>query len=126
MRILSIKQPWASLIVHGFKDIENRSWRTHYRGPLIIHASQSHDRDSLARNLSVEYLSITPENLYRGQIIGMVELFDCVETSPSVWFEGPWGWRMRNARIVDPIPFTGALGLITPSRAILNKLGLAS
>ena len=34
MKALTIKQPWASLIVHGIKDIENRTWRTDYRGPL--------------------------------------------------------------------------------------------
>lgn len=35
MKALTIKQPWASLIVHGIKDIENRTWRTDYRGPVI-------------------------------------------------------------------------------------------
>ncbi len=37
--VLSIRQPYAWAVVHGIKDIENRSWRTHYRGPLLIHAS---------------------------------------------------------------------------------------
>ena len=39
MKALSIKQPWASLIAHGIKDIENRTWRTHFRGKIYIHAS---------------------------------------------------------------------------------------
>lgn len=39
MKAISIRQPWAWLIVNGFKDIENRSWRTKYRGPVLIHAS---------------------------------------------------------------------------------------
>ena len=38
MRALSIRQPWAWLIVNGHKDIENRSWRTKYRGPFLVHA----------------------------------------------------------------------------------------
>ena len=39
MKALSIKQPWASLIAHGIKDIENRNWKTHFRGRIYIHAS---------------------------------------------------------------------------------------
>ena len=37
-KALSIQQPWAWLIVNDHKDIENRDWRTHYRGPVLIHA----------------------------------------------------------------------------------------
>lgn len=39
MKALTLTQPWASLIMLGAKRIETRSWRTHYRGPLAIHAS---------------------------------------------------------------------------------------
>ena len=39
MKALSLRQPWASLIADGRKTIETRTWRTHYRGPLAIHAS---------------------------------------------------------------------------------------
>ena len=39
MKVIVIRQPWAWLIVNGIKDIENRSWRTRYRGPLLIQAS---------------------------------------------------------------------------------------
>jgi hypothetical protein len=45
---LSIRQPWASLIVAGLKPVENRSWRVRYRGPLLIHAGQRVDVDGLA------------------------------------------------------------------------------
>ena len=38
MKALSIKQPWASLIAHGIKDIENRTWKTNFRGRIYIHA----------------------------------------------------------------------------------------
>ena len=40
LKALSIRQPWAWLIVNGFKDVENRNWRTHWRGRLLIHASK--------------------------------------------------------------------------------------
>ena len=36
MKVIVVRQPWAWLIVHGYKDIENRSWRTRYRGTLLI------------------------------------------------------------------------------------------
>ena len=45
MKTLSIRQPWASLIVEGFKDVENRSWRTPIRGEIAIHASASKTED---------------------------------------------------------------------------------
>ena len=44
MKAISLKQPWADLIVNGIKDIENRTWKTSYRGKLFIHASKSFDR----------------------------------------------------------------------------------
>ena len=40
MKALSIRQPWAWLIVNGHKDIENRSWPTRFRGPVLIHAAK--------------------------------------------------------------------------------------
>jgi hypothetical protein len=41
MRAICIRQPWAHFIVKGFKDIENRSWKTNYRGPILIHAGET-------------------------------------------------------------------------------------
>ena len=44
MKALSVRQPWAHLIVTGIKRVENRFWETPYRGPLLIHAaSRWHD-----------------------------------------------------------------------------------
>jgi hypothetical protein len=45
LKILSIRHPWAYLIANGDKDIENRMWRTKYRGPFLIHASLALDRE---------------------------------------------------------------------------------
>ena len=44
-RALSIRQPWAWLILNGYKDLENRTWRTDYRGPLLIHAGMRVETD---------------------------------------------------------------------------------
>lgn len=42
-KALSLRQPWAWAVVHGYKDVENRSWSTKHRGPLLIHASKQLD-----------------------------------------------------------------------------------
>ena len=67
MKALTIRQPWASLIVDGEKRVENRTWPTKYRGPLLIHAGKSRlevDRDQARR-------------LPFSAIIGQVEVVDC-------------------------------------------------
>jgi hypothetical protein len=46
MKALSVRQPWAWLLVHGPKDIENRNWYTNYRGWVMIHASKTFDRSA--------------------------------------------------------------------------------
>ena len=43
MKAISIRQPWAWLIVHGYKDVENRTWATKHRGPILIHAGKTLD-----------------------------------------------------------------------------------
>jgi hypothetical protein len=113
MKVLSLKQPWAWLIFHG-KPIENRKWRTKYRGPLLIHASMIFDAEGdlwLLKNfpkLDIPSLS----NLPQGALIGRVEMIDCVSVSSSPWFFGPYGFVFVNpVELKHPIPARGALGL---------------
>ena len=47
MKILTVRQPWASLIVAGLKDVENRPWSTKYRGRLGNHAAMRFDQDAI-------------------------------------------------------------------------------
>ena len=54
MKALTIKQPWAYLIIHGGKDIENRTWRTKYRGRILIHAAKADDKKSKDADAEVE------------------------------------------------------------------------
>jgi hypothetical protein len=94
MKALSIKQPWASLIAHGIKNIENRTWRTHFRGKIYIHASAK-DFGSLSQALNQEQWSKTIEkwdsdyfpNRPLSAIIGEVEIVDCVINHSSIWAE---------------------------------------
>lgn len=98
-KVLSVKQPWASLIFHG-KNIENRTWATKYRGELLIHASAksagipsellTNDQFDSLRFHTKSDLSLT--ELMAGRyitsaIIGKVDLVDCVVNHPSVWAE---------------------------------------
>jgi hypothetical protein len=129
VKALSIRQPWAWLIVTGYKDIENRSWRTNYRGPLLIHASRAIDPTSLDRIEGRYGLRIPAKKLLRGGIIGVVELVDVVREYRSPWFDGEgFAWVLANPRPLDFVEMSGRLGLFdiasTPSGSV-QPIGLA-
>lgn len=117
MKALSIMQPWAWLIAHGHKDIENRTWRTNYRGPVLIHAGVRADPDYCDEGPRLLWdwpLIEQPDEFGFGGIVGEAEIVDCVSASSSPWFFGPYGFVIRNAR---PLPFLrcrGHLGFFTP------------
>jgi ASCH domain len=85
MKIISIKQPWAHLIVTGFKNVENRTWSTRYRGWALVHSSQRPDGIS-ADQIEQRYGVRPPSDLPRGGIVGMTEILDCVRPHPSKWY----------------------------------------
>lgn len=105
MKCISIKQPWAWLIAAGYKDIENRSWATKFRGECFIHASacltrkEYHECCDIALKIDRRLVSRMPcrADFLRGGIIGKCEIYDVVTESDSPWFFGPVGWRVRNA-----------------------------
>lgn len=111
---LTLKQPWASAIFLG-KDVENRSWPTDYRGPLIIHAGKTTDprayRSRIGRRL--------PHDLPAGAALGLVQIVG-VET-PQQPNSSPWGdrrsyrWRLFNPQpFPEPVPLRGQQGLFWP------------
>ena len=116
-KAISVIQPWAWLIVAGHKDIENRYLNTNFRGPVAIHASRKVD---VAAQIDVDHgihpvtaKSLTfkaPGHYAKGGIIGVADIVDCVTGSRSDWFEGPYGFVLANARMVDFIPCRGNLG----------------
>jgi hypothetical protein len=122
VRVLSIKQPWAFLIVHGyrdfhstdpmaqrFKDIENRSRNTKYRGRFYIHASKSIDKRAMEKFYDLGY--VHPDDCITGAIIGSADLVEVVTDSPSKWFEGKYGYVLSDPRwLLNPIPKKGKLG----------------
>jgi len=114
MKALSIRQPWAYLIASGQKDIENRSWRTHFRGKFYIHAGKKIDK--VAYETLVECgIKLPPiEKLKIGGIIGKAEISDCVNESKSEWFVGKYGFKIKNAKPVAFKPCKGQLSFFTP------------
>lgn len=76
MKCLSIKEPYASLIMHKHKMIETRSWKTNYRGELFIHASKKIINKNILSNDVLEL--IEDMNMNYGKIICKVKLVDCV------------------------------------------------
>lgn len=78
MKVITLKQPWASLIVNGYKKYEFRSWKTNYRGELYIHAGKGIDKEGMKR---VESLNL---KYPKSRIIGKVIIEDCIELNDKV------------------------------------------
>lgn len=138
MKAISIKQPWASLIVHGIKDIENRTWacpKKYIGQRVLIHASGSHGK-KFKVNLTNEQIKVAFAtiaegcmlgNLPFGSIIGSVQIVDCTFNHSSIWAEkskgvSPGGhvtdekepiiynWVLANPILFkEPIPAKGKL-----------------
>jgi activating signal cointegrator 1 len=72
MKALTIKEPWASLIINGYKEYEFRSWKTNYRGKILIHAGLSLEKENATKfkDYNLDY--------GHGEIIGEAYLDDCV------------------------------------------------
>ncbi len=126
MKALSIQQPFAWLIVNGYKDIENRTWNTSYKGFVLIHAGKQVDGTFFADDGKTLWLpraenvcgesiaAIMPqtfEEYERGGIVGYATLAYTVTQSSSWWFIGPHGFVLTQRHPVDFIPLRGQLGL---------------
>lgn len=117
MKALSIRQPWAELIVRGIKDVENRGWKTGYRGLLVVHASKTMTAKEyrLAARFILQRDVVPPprDKLPLGAIVGVVRLAWIAATSRSPWHvHGQWAWELRDPQRLDrPIPCKGQLGL---------------
>lgn len=114
---LSIRQPWAWLIVHRHKAIENRSWPTWKRGQILIHAGKAVDHEAIEalrcgwHPVTYGLLSLeVPDQFETSGIVGAADLVDCVQQSDSEWFVGPHGFVLANARPLPFVPCRGALG----------------
>lgn len=132
MKALTLHQPWASLIAHGFKKIETRSWGTYYRGELAIHAAKDFPKyakeaahDMYANWNGFREMGYTVETLPRGYIVAKVNLVNCVpmtdaniekvsnfERSLGFYEPNRCMWILEDIEQIDPpIPIKGKQGL---------------
>ena len=131
-KAITVIQPYAAAIVFGGKNIENRSRRTHYRGPVAIHSSLKgypDDLDFLQQSVrggehrllgnmiksGMRKHGIEQDPMLKGHIIGIGMLVDCLEKSVSPWFnrsiESNFGWVIEAVIPINPIPLIGQVGL---------------
>ena len=78
MKVLTLKQPWATLVAEGIKKYEFRSWKTNYRGKILIHAGTGIDKKELEKykDLNLEFPS--------KRILAEVEIEDCLELNDEL------------------------------------------
>ena len=111
-KMLTVRQPWAWAIFHAGKDVENRTWYTGHRGPLLICAGRKADPRGYA---FLEALGIKVPDLsdQMGVIAGLVQVEDCVEGSQSPWaFPEVWHWQLAGAQAATKrVECVGSLGL---------------
>ena len=127
MRVLSIKEPFASLIKNKKKFIETRSWRTHYRGVLYIHASKKKIGNSIDNRIELKNMVGNDEMNY-GLIICKCKLVDCIEMTEEYiekikkefpdqyicgeYSVGRFAWILEDVEPLNiKIPATGNLGI---------------
>lgn len=123
MKALTIKEPWATLIIDGHKQYEFRSWKTNYRGKILIHAGLSVEKDMLIKfkdyNINI--------NINPGYIIGEAVIDDCILVDNKFNYElrnidsivygrsnhvETYAWKLTNIIKYDkPILVKGKLGL---------------
>jgi len=113
LAFLSVQQPWASLIAHGGKTIETRTYHHPYRGPLVICASKLPQKpwpDGIARRSESYY--------HYGCAVCVCDMVDCrpLRQIDSQWAgfggdlidtAGRWAWVLKNIRPIDPVPVRG-------------------
>jgi hypothetical protein len=129
MKCLTIRQPWATLIALGEKQLETRSWRTSYRGELAIHAGMTVDKAACRlepyRSVLAQH-GLTADNLPTGMIIAVSRLDACCEVTPELaqqgwpggneyvfgdYAEGRFAWKLEQVvPLVHPVPAKGRLG----------------
>lgn len=121
VKVLTIKEPWASLIINGYKKYEFRSWKTNYRGKILIHAGMSLECEMLERFKDYDL------NCVKGAIIGEADIVDCIKVTeefnkelrcidPTIYGRSnhveTYAWKLENIiKYEAPIYVKGKLGL---------------
>ena len=137
IKALTICQPYAGVIMDGRKRVENRTWRTNYRGPLVIHAGKSLQ---WMKTWNDETDGPLPSEMPLGAVVGTAELtavyikadvvsqfWDPECTHPHKWIadhrhaSGPFIWVLETVkRLTTPIEWNGKQGLWSPAELIAS------
>lgn len=126
MKVLSLTEPFATLICEKKKMIETRSWKTNYRGELFIHASKTKVSKENLKNLELMSL-VDNKNMNFGYIICKCNLVDCIYMTEEYvhnmefnnhqeyicgeYSEGRYAWILEDIEVIDPIKAKGKLGI---------------
>ena len=133
LTILSIKQPWASLIVDGYKNIENRTWKTDSKKWILIHSSSQFDTKKNMKGIKPEVQKVLDQigednwsEYPVSSILGIVYI-DKVEPDCDVkkykWASGPVCWHVKHVyKFKNPIPCKGQLRLWTPNSEVQGDI----
>lgn len=119
MKALSFRQPWAELVLQGHKTMDLRTYTTHYRGRLAIHASQTVERDSCLQH------DLEPADCQTGGVVGTVELVDVAPLDEAAYEAhrdehlagrryrpGLYGWILADPeRLPQMVPARGRTNL---------------
>ena len=110
VKAITIWEPYASSIANGKKKYETRTWKTNYRGPIVIHAS--------ARKMSKEHVALAQKvgiiNPKYSRVVAIADLIDCIqmtedfiskqnttEISLGNWHVGNYAWKLDNVKIIN-------------------------
>lgn len=123
MKTITVDPIWAWAIMVGHKTIENRSWKTAYRGPLMIHAGKNKSREAVSREwfATNTFYDVPSSDVladdYAGRLIGSVDLVDIlpladVPAAEREFASGPYCWQLRNPGYLGEwLPAKGQLGI---------------
>lgn len=125
IRALTIRQPWAAAIAYADKRVENRTWPTRYRGPVLIHTSKSVDRSALRHEPMAAV--VRGLQLTAGAVIAVARVTGCHgddgECTPwSATGHFHWTLAAEVAPLTEPVAWSGHLGLWTPTTSLLARV----
>lgn len=152
VKIITLWQPWASLVALELKRYETRHWETNYRGKIAIHAAKRHiDPDGKYVIQQVHNLTGGKAPRIRGDyplgaIVAIADLTDCLKMNPDYgfrqlpgfisldtpsvlenavgdWKSGRYAWKLENIiALPEPIPYRGSQGIGNVSEEVQEQI----
>lgn len=125
MKALTIKQPWAGLIAHGDKGVENRTWalpEKHIDTRILIHAGAAFDQTARSLAAALDDWQLTPSAVVAVATITGCHFDDGNQVCCSYWAQpGLYHWTLADVvALPEPVPAKGALGFWTPDEETVN------